>query len=86
MTPKKMSTPLAPVPAPTAPAKPAAVPQHAVGQVKNVAQPSPMARPPVQASQRVVPTVATGRGMVRTDTHNAANRVPAHAKHKGRGC
>jgi hypothetical protein len=48
--------------------------------------PSPMARPPVAASQRVVPSVPTPRGVVRTDTHNAANNhVPASSKHQGRG-
>lgn len=50
------------------------------------AAPSPMARPPVHATQRKVPSVATGRGVVRTDTHNAVNQVPASAKHRGRGC
>jgi hypothetical protein len=57
-------------------------------QVKTPAMPqaSPMARPPVAQTQRVVPSVPTGRGMVRTDTHNASNQVPHHAKHKGRGC
>jgi hypothetical protein len=50
-----------------------------------VPQPSPMARPPVAPSSRVVPGVATGRGVVRTDTHNAANQVPAAAKHGNRG-
>jgi hypothetical protein len=50
------------------------------------AAPSPMARPPVAPTQRVVPSVQTGRGVVRTDTHNVANQVPGHAKHKGRGC
>jgi hypothetical protein len=45
-----------------------------------------MARPPVAASQRLVPSVATPRGVVRTDTHNAANNhVPASSKHQGRG-
>jgi hypothetical protein len=32
-----------------------------------------------------VPSVPTGRGVVRTDTHNVENQVPSHAKHKGRG-
>lgn len=65
----------APMPTPpAAPAPPAPVPQ-----------PSPMARAPAAPSQRLVPSVQTGRGVVRTDTHNQANQLPADAKHKGRG-
>lgn len=49
-------------------------------------QPSPMARKPVHATSRVVPSVKTPRGVVRTDTHNAANQhVPPSSKHQGRG-
>jgi hypothetical protein len=44
-----------------------------------------MARPPVAKTSRQVPSVPTGRGVVRTDTHNQANQIPHHAKHKGRG-
>jgi hypothetical protein len=68
------------------------MPPQPVASVAPVQQPpmppalSPMARPPVAASQRVVPSVTTPRGVVRTDTHNAANNhVPASAKHQGRG-
>lgn len=50
------------------------------------AKPSPMARPPVAPTSRVVPKVDTPRGVVRTDTHNVANQhVPASAKHGKRG-
>lgn len=66
--------------APTPPAKPRNVPAP-----PPVPQPSPMARQPVAATSRQVPSVQTARGVVRTDTHNAANQLPASAKHKGRG-
>jgi hypothetical protein len=39
----------------------------------------------VAKTQRAVPSVPTARGVVRTDTHNAANQLPTHAKHRGRG-
>lgn len=71
----------APVPAPLPPA-----PVAAPAPVPLPPAPSPMARPPVAASQRVVPSVTTPRGVVRTDTHNAANNhVPASSKHQKRG-
>lgn len=76
---------------PVVPAKPVK-PVAAVAQVKPVrgvkppAQPSPMARAPVAKTSRVVPGVASGRGVVRTDTHNAANNhAPAKSKHGKRG-
>ena len=48
--------------------------------------PSPMARPPVAPTSRQVPSVPTPRGVVRTDTHNAANNhAPASGKHGKRG-
>jgi hypothetical protein len=59
-----------------APAKPAPI---------SLPKRSNMARPPVAKTKRVVPSVPSGRGVVRTDTHNAANQVPAAAKHKKRG-
>jgi hypothetical protein len=67
-----------PPPLPPKAARPAAVPAPS-------AAPSPMARPPVPKTSRQVPSVPTARGVVRTDTHNQANQIPAHAKHKGRG-
>jgi len=64
-------------PPPAPPAPPAAPPVARV--------PSPMARPQPAPTSRQVPSVPTARGVVRTDTHNQANQVPSHAKHKGRG-
>lgn len=76
---------------PVVPAKPVK-PVAPVVQVKPVravlppAPPSPMARPPVAKTNRVVPSVKTPRGVVRTDTHNAANNhAPAKGKHGQRG-
>jgi hypothetical protein len=66
-------------PAPPKAAQPPRVP------APNPDVPSPMARPPVAKTSRQVPSVPTGRGVVRTDTHNQANQIPHHAKHKGRG-
>lgn len=84
-----MKLPPMPLPAvsatPGVPAVPAATPPAPVPKVSLPPRPSPMARPPVAPTSRQVPSVPTGRGVVRTDTHNAANQVPAHAKHKGRG-
>jgi hypothetical protein len=83
---------------PIAPVKPvkAVQPVRAVKAIKPItppAKPEPvsapkrsnMARPPVAKTQRVVPSVQSGRGVVRTDTHNGVNAVPAAAKHKKRG-
>ena len=53
--------------------------------VPAVMRPSPMARPPVAKTQRVIPSAKTPRGVVRTDTHNQANQLPASAKWAGRG-
>lgn len=50
-----------------------------------VAQPSPKARTPVAKTSRVVPSVKSARGTVRTDTHNQANQVPSGAKRRRRG-
>lgn len=61
------------------------LPPVAMPEPVPAAVPSPMARPPVAPTSRQVPSVPTARGVVRTDTHNAANQVPRHAKHKGRG-
>jgi hypothetical protein len=71
-----------PPPMPVKAARPPAVPPVSP---KIPAGPSPMARPPVPKTSRQVPSVPTARGVVRTDTHNQVNQVPAHAKHKGRG-
>jgi hypothetical protein len=68
-----------PPPMPAKAAKPPSVP------APGPRLPSPMARPPVAKTSRQVPGVATGRGMVRTDTHNQQNQVPHGAKHRGRG-
>ena len=71
-------TPVPPVKVAQQVAKPMPVPA--------VMKPSPKAREPVAKTQRVVPSVKSARGlMVRTDTHNQANQLPAHAKHAGRG-
>lgn len=83
---------------PIAPVKPvkAVQPVRAVKAVKPIAPPpkpptisapkrSNMARPPVAKTQRVVPSAKSARGVVRTDTHNGANNVPAAAKHRKRG-
>lgn len=81
-------SPLPPFPVPpVASARPVAAPAPVTPPPAPPAppQPSPMARQPVAKTQRVVPSAPTPRGVVRTDTHNAANQVPAHAKHKGRG-
>lgn len=76
---KKLIPPVAmPEPVPAMAPPPMAAPAPAPS-------PSPMARAPVAPTSRLVPSVQTGRGVVRTDTHNQANQVPAHAKHKGRG-
>ncbi len=80
---KQRPMPPAPVP-PVMKAKPVASPQP-VAQPPLPPQPSPMARPPVAKTQRVVPSAKTPRGVMRTDTHNAANQVPHTAKHRGRG-
>lgn len=83
-----MRKPMMPMPAPAVSPVPPVKAAAPVVQPKApapVAQPSPMARQPVAKTQRVVPSVPTGRGVVRTDTHNQANQVPRHAKHAGRG-
>lgn len=73
-----------------APAKPmpapAAAPAASNQPVKAGAPASPMARAPVHPTQRLVPGVTTPRGVVRTDTHNAANQqIAPGLKHQGRG-
>lgn len=80
---KTMTPMLPPTAAALPPARPMAPP--AAPAMTAPPQPSPMARAPVAASQRLVPSVQTMRGIVRTDTHNEANQLPAEAKHKGRG-
>lgn len=76
---------------PVVPAKPVAPvvqvkPVRAVLPPAPPAGPSPMARPPVAKTSRVVPSVSSPRGVVRTDTHNAANNhAPAKSKHGKRG-
>lgn len=83
---KKIIAPVAaPMPVPSAPAAPVPPAPRSVQAPPPVPQPSPMARPPVAPTSRKVPSVQTGRGVVRTDTHNQANQIPHHAKHKGRG-
>lgn len=68
------------------PMKPPAAPSASNQPVMAGPPTSPMARAPVHPTQRVVPGVQTPRGMVRTDTHNAANQqIPPSAKHPGRG-
>ena len=80
---KKMTPMIPPSPAAQAPMPPMAPPPAPV--MAPPPQPSPMARAPVAPTSRVVPSVPTDRGVVRTDTHNQANQLPADAKHKGRG-
>lgn len=83
---KKIIAPVAaPMRVPSAPAAPVPPAPRRVQAPPAVAQPSPMARAPVAPTSRHVPSVKTGRGVVRTDTHNQANQVPHSAKHKGRG-
>lgn len=81
-----MFKPIAPVASPAqVPSAPAVTAPPAPTPPSPVPQLSPMARPPVAPTQRLVPSVQTGRGVVRTDTHNVDNQLPASAKHKGRG-
>lgn len=76
----------APLPPPPAPPMNPPTPRQGMQPPAAPPQPSSMARTPVAKTSRVVPSVKTTSGkVVRTDTHNQANQVPHHAKHRGRG-